>query len=384
MRFLAFLSVFVTLYGLLHFYAFLKVRSAFVLAKGVSIPLACFMLFMIFTPIIVRVLERFGMEALSRTLAYIGYSWMGVLLLFVSTALLIDIYHLLCYAGTHIFHITLDRWVLSPRARFFTALTVSVVAAGYGFVEAESIRVNHVTIRSPKIPKAIERLRIVQISDTHLGQIVGERRLKKTLIKVRKAAPDILASTGDLLDGQLNDVSKVADMLGRIRAPLGKFAVMGNHEFYAGIERSLAFMKAAGFEVLRGNVHDIPGMILIAGVDDAAANRFGLSKGLSEAQLLSQIPVDRFALLLKHRPLLVRKNERHFDLQLSGHTHGGQIFPFSLIIKMLYPVDAGLLRLQDSAFLYVSRGSGTWGPPIRFFAPPEITIIDLVHGKDHE
>ncbi|MEJ2068644.1 MAG: metallophosphoesterase, partial [Deltaproteobacteria bacterium] len=122
------------------------------------------------------------------------------------------------------------------------------------------------------------------------------------------------------------------------------------------------------------------GLIFVAGVDDDAAKRYGLSQGRTEGDLLSQAPVDRFVLLLKHRPHLVPQGQRGFDLQLSGHTHGGQIFPFSLFVKMLYPEYAGLMELEGGKHLYVSRGCGTWGPPIRLFAPPEITIIDLVHG----
>jgi len=198
---------------------------------------------------------------------------------------------------------------------------------------------------------------------------------------VRRAQPDILVSTGDLLYGQINDISRMADKIGSIRTPYGKYAVTGNHEFYAGIGRSLAFTEEAGFTVLRGDKLEIPGLIIMAGVDDVTANRFGRHGRISEKQLLSDLPGDRFVVLLKHRPLVEKGSEGLFDLQLSGHTHGGQIFPFSLIIKLLYPIDRGLLSLRDGAFLYVNSGSGTWGPPMRFLVPPEVSIIDLVHGR---
>ncbi|MCF8145088.1 MAG: metallophosphoesterase [Deltaproteobacteria bacterium] len=379
-----FISVFLTLYGLLHFYAFLKVQKAFVLSRGAGAVLACFMLFMLFCPVLVRVLERHGVEAFSRILAITGYIWMGFLFLFVCAVLLMDLYGLICRVGTYLLHGRADRWIPSARVVFFAALAVSVTGTAYGYLEALTIRKEHLTIRTPKIPKSLGRLRIVQISDMHLGRIVGEGRLENILGKVREAKPDILVSTGDLVDGQMDDASGLADMLERIHTPYGKFAVTGNHEFYAGLGRSLAFTEAAGFTVLRGTGADIKGMIFIAGVDDAAGRRFGLSTEEREEELLSQAPMDRFALLLKHRPYVAHTGDRNFDLQLSGHTHGGQIFPFSLIIKMLYPVDSGLLRLRKGAYLYVSRGGGTWGPPIRFLAPPEIAIIDLVYGRDTE
>ena len=384
MRFLAFISVFLTLYGLLHFYAFLKVYRAFALTRGTGAVVACLMLVMVFFPVIVRLSERLAMDALSRALAFAAFAWMGFLFLFVSAALLMDVCRLICTVGVHLFHGRLDRCIPSARVVFFAALTASLLGTSYGYLEALTIRKEHLKIRTPKISKALSKLRIVQVSDIHLGQIVGERRLENILAKVREAKPDILVSTGDLVDGQMDGASNLPKMFRLIRARYGKFAVMGNHEFYVGIDRSLAFAEAAGFTVLRGNGVDIEGVIFISGVDDEAGHRYGISMGNREEELLSHVPVDRFALLLKHRPYVARTGDRHFDLQLSGHTHGGQIFPFSLIIKMLYPADAGLMRLKNGSYLYVSRGAGTWGPPIRFMAPPEITIIDLVHGKGPE
>lgn len=381
MRFLVFISVLLTLYGLLHFYAFLKMQRGLALTRGAGVVLVCFMLLMVFSPVIVRFSERFAMDALSRSLAVAAFVWMGFLFLFVSAALLMDIYRLILTVGEHLFHARVERWVPSASSVFFAALAASMVGTAYGYLEALSIRTEHVTIRTPKIPKESGILRIVQVSDMHLGQIVGKSRLQNVLNRVQEAKPDIFVSTGDLVDGQMDNCSGLAEMFRRIRPQYGKFAVMGNHEFYAGLDRSLKFTKAAGFNVLRGIGVDVGGMIFVAGVDDQAGHRYGLFKGNGEEELLAPVPVDRFALLLKHRPHVDRKGDKRFDLQLSGHTHGGQIFPFSLIIKLLYPVDGGLLRLKNEAYLYVNRGAGTWGPPIRFLAPPEITIIDLVHEK---
>ena len=380
MRFVVFISVFLTLYGLLHSYAFLKVRGAFSLSRWGSISLALFMAFMVLCPILIRVLERYGMESVPKVLAYAGYTWMGLLFLFVCTAFVIDIYGLLLSVVTRFFHWDPGQWMPSSRITFFIPLAVSVLVGVYGQVEALNIRTERVVIKSPKIPEKVGRLRIVQISDVHLGLIMGEWRLERILKVVRRAKPDILVSTGDLLDGQTNDISRMADKINGIPTPYGKYAVTGNHEFHAGIGRWLAFAKEAGFIVLRGEKLEIPGLIVMAGVDDVAANRFGRHEKISEKQLLSDLPGDRFVVLLKHRPLVEIGSEGLFDLQLSGHTHGGQIFPFSLIIKRLYPIDKGLLSLPDGAFLYVNQGSGTWGPPMRFLAPPEVSIIDLVHG----
>ena len=185
-------------------------------------------------------------------------------------------------------------------------------------------------------------------------------------------------STGDLLDGQIDGIDHLAKAFQEINPPYGKYAVNGNHEYYVGVDRSRDFCKKAGFALLENRAIDIPGLLVLVGVNDAAAGRFGLSNKGAEKKLLSQWPKERFVLLLKHRPQLDPETKALFDLQLSGHTHRGQIFPFSLIIKMLYPVASGLLKLPEGGVLYVNRGSGTWGPPMRLFAPPEVTVIDLV------
>lgn len=131
--------------------------------------------------------------------------------------------------------------------------------------------------------------------------------------------------------------------------------------------------------MLRGEAVEVAG-IYIAGVDDPAGKQFGKPNGNSERGLLSGLDHDKFKILLKHRPLVSNDGTGLFDLQLSGHTHKGQIFPFSLVTKFYYPKHAGFLDLKNGSHLYVSRGSGTWGPPIRFLSPPEVTVIELEHA----
>ena len=377
MRIIIFISVFITLYGSLHFYAFWKTGRAFGFHKG----LALFMVFMVICPILVRVVERQGMESLARVLAYVGYTWMGFLFLFVAAAAVLDMVRWVVFIGAYTLGGPFDKWALSPKVLFLTALCVCVAGGIYGLIEARWVQTEHIVITSPKITKEVGRLRIVQISDVHLGLIMGKKRLSRILNVVRGAKPDILVSTGDLLDGQIDGIENLAVEFQEIKPPYGKVAVNGNHEYYVGIERARKFCKTAGFTLLSNKIFDIPGVLVIAGVDDPAANRFGVYGRLTEKQLLSKVTKDRFVMVLKHRPMLDEASKGLFDLQLSGHTHRGQIFPFNLIIKMLYPIDAGLLNLTNGAFLYVSRGSGTWGPPMRLLAPPEVTIIDLVHGS---
>ena len=206
-----------------------------------------------------------------------------------------------------------------------------------------------------------------------------EARLKRILEQVKASEPDILISTGDLVDSQMDDLLGLAAMLQEVRPKYGKFAVTGNHEFYAGLELSLDFTQKAGFTILRGEGLTVSGLINIAGMDDQGDRRRNRPPGVSERAVLYSLPRNNFTILLKHRPLLNKEATGLFDLQLSGHTHKGQVFPWNLITRLSFPKDAGLFNLQNNAFLYVNRGSGTWGPPIRFLSPPEVTLIELVH-----
>ena len=189
--------------------------------------------------------------------------------------------------------------------------------------------------------------------------------------------------TGDLVDAQINHLPGLADMLREIQATYGKYAIMGNHEYYAGPEKSLAFIREAGLTMLRDEVAT-GGPITIVGIDDRTALQLNLGHPSSEKKLLSGLSRDKFILYLKHQPRIDPNTIGLFDLQLSGHTHKGQIFPFTLLTRLTFPLNAGNYDLGKGSLLHVSRGTGTWGPPIRFLAPPEITVIELVRKSSPE
>jgi len=366
----------------MHLYAYLKAKSSLSFSTVTSIFVIIFMLTMIFAPVLIRLSEKHGFEELARILSYVGYTWMGLLLLFTSASLIIDFYHLLTYLVSLIVKKNLIALAPSSKFSFFVPLILSITVATYGYFEAKHIRTERITVKTSKIPEEVGRLKIVQISDVHVGLIIREERLKNMLDKVKTEDPDILVSTGDLVDGQINSLSGLSELFREINPRYGKFAITGNHEFYAGLHQALDFTERAGFTILRGESLTVGGLINIAGVDDIAGERYGLHRKVDEKELLSGLPKEKFTLFLKHRPLIDKNANGFFDLQLSGHTHKGQLFPFSLITKLYYPADSGCLRLLNNSYLYVSRGAGTWGPPIRFLSPPEITVIELIHEDE--
>ncbi len=373
-----FLLTFFFLYGGLHLYFFLRLRAAFSLPVGLQITVGPLLLLLLVSPLLVRMAERHGYEAATCLLAYTGYLWMGFIFLFFVVSVCLDLYRLAVFLNERIGHQDLSHLFPPARIIFLGPLVIAIILNVYGYYEAMSVRTEHLVIKTAKLPAQVEKFRIVQISDLHIGMIVRDGRLKRFLAAVEAAAPDVLVSTGDLVDGQLDNLYEALSRLKNVPVKYGKFAVTGNHEFFAGVTRAVEFTEKAGFTVLRGEGVNVAGIVNIAGVDDPAVTRRGEGKQVREAEFLSSLPPGVFTVLLKHQPVADPDAEEKFDLQLSGHTHRGQIFPFNMVTKFVYYYHSGDFYLPDGARLHVSRGTGTWGPPVRLLAPPEITVIDLV------
>ena len=372
-----FLTAFFLIYALLHLYLFLKVKIALHLGLLPCLVIALFMVAMIAAPVAVRLLENARSDLLARFMACTGYTWMGVLFLMICALLLTDLYRLTLWMIQTILRADLSSLALSGKGYVYMALIAASGIAVYGYFEALTIRTTKVVIKTSKALPQKNPVRIAQISDVHLGPIVGRERLCRIVEKVKEAEPDIVISTGDLVDGQMDRFGALWEPLAELRPAYGKFAVTGNHEFYAGLRQALAFTERAGFRMLRGQTAEAAG-ILIAGVDDPAGPGYSVAQGFSEREMLSSLPRDKFILLLKHRPVFSPDEIGLFDLQLSGHLHGGQIFPFRIFTRLFFRYYKGFYHLEKGSDLMVSKGSGTWGPPIRFLTPPEVVIIDII------
>ncbi|GBE14718.1 putative metallophosphoesterase [bacterium BMS3Abin14] len=373
---LTFILVYLSIYGGMNAYLFWKAQRAFSLHGFRLFVLISCLILMVLGPILIRLMDRAGMILPATILSYIVYCWMAVVLWFLSLGLIEDIFNLLVRIGSHVLP-SAARLVIPARPGFIVIALIIAGACVWGTIEASAIKVRRVTLITPLLKSGSMPLKVALISDLHLGLIVGRRRLIRVLDLLKENQPDILVSTGDMVDGIAPHLNHLSRLLAAYRPPLGKFAVTGNHEYYAGIENSLTFLRQSGFTVPRGQRIDV-GSISIAGVDDSAGYRMNASSMVDESTILPPPVHRRFTILLKHRPVVVASSRGRFDLQLSGHAHGGQFFPFNLLVRIRYPMIAGLYPLGNGADLYTSRGTGTWGPPIRLAAPPEITVFTIV------
>jgi len=260
---------------------------------------------------------------------------------------------------------------------------VALLVTAIGFVNARRVaRVVRVEVPIAGLPAALDGYSIAQISDIHVGPTIKRPYLNAIVTKVNGLKPDAIAVTGDLVDGSVQRLAMHTEPLARLSAPDGTFFVTGNHEYYSGAEQWIAEVRRLGLRVLM-NEHVIrkrgDAALMIAGVTDYGAQHFNPAHKSDPQRAIAGAPRDvAVKILLAHQPRSApAAAEAGFDLQLSGHTHGGQFFPWNLFVPLQQPFVAGLNRVR-SLWVYTSRGTGYWGPPKRFGAPSEITLVKLV------
>jgi predicted MPP superfamily phosphohydrolase len=248
------------------------------------------------------------------------------------------------------------------------------------------VAVRRVPVTLSRLPRELDGTTLVQLTDIHLGPTIGRAFIEEIVARTNALNPDIIAITGDLVDGSVADLADAVAPLRALRARHGVFFVTGNHEYFSGAGPWISELSRLGIRCLRNERVSIgqgPASFELAGVDDRSGGRFGeAGHGEDLQKALAGVDPSRELVLLAHQPKSIFQAARFgVGLQVSGHTHGGQIWPFNFIVRLQQPFVAGLHR-HGGAQIYVSRGTGYWGPPMRFGAPAEITQLVLSRGDD--
>ncbi|MFG3531517.1 metallophosphoesterase [Streptomyces sp. NPDC047917] len=270
----------------------------------------------------------------------------------------------------------------APGRRQFVARAVGGAAAvaglgtvGFGtYGVLRGPRVKRITVPLAKLPRSAHGFRIAVVSDIHLGPILGRAHTRRIVDTINRTQPDLVAVVGDLVDGTVADLGPAAEPLALLKSRHGNYFVTGNHEYYSGAAQWVDQVRELGLHPLENDRVEIGGFDL-AGVNDIAGESEGQGPDFDRA--LGDRDRTRAAVLLAHQPVVIHDAVAHgVDLQLSGHTHGGQLWPGNFIADLANPTGAGLDRYGDTQ-LYVSRGAGAWGPPVRVGAPSDITVVEL-------
>ena len=266
------------------------------------------------------------------------------------------------------------RLLLARGAAIFAGLTAAGITA-YGVKTALGPpQLDRVQLPLAKLPRAMDGTRLAVVSDIHLGPLTGARHAGRIVELINSVDADIVCIVGDLVDGSVAELGRFAAPLAGIESRLGAYFVTGNHEYYSGYQEWVAEVARLGVRPLRNERLELGGLDL-AGVNDIGGVDFGDGPDLGRA--LGDRDTTRPVVLMAHQPLVARDAAPYgVDLQVSGHTHGGQMVPFNLLVALEQPVVSGF-GVVDGVPVYVTNGAGFWGPPVRVGAPPQVTVIDL-------
>lgn len=378
-----FLLVFSALVGAVHYYLWHRMLRATELSRraqvvgarvlvalGVSMPALLFL---------GRVLPR----DVSKWFSFVVYTWMGLAALLVSVLLISEVVRASAHAGSKLLAKPLDaeRRTFLSRLIASSAGLVTFGLAGSGAASAlGEVMVQRVKVGLKRLPKEMSGFRVVQLSDVHIGPTIGRAWLAQIVGRANALEPDIVVITGDLVDGSVEALREHVAPLAELRTKHGVYFVTGNHEYYSGAVPWIAELERIGIRVLRNERVSVgvgASSFDLAGVDDWTANQFLKDHGPDLAKALLGRDPSRELVLLAHQPRQIFDAAAHgVGLQLSGHTHGGQVFPMTMLVGLQQPYVAGLEK-HDETWIYVSRGTGYWGPPMRVGAPAEITLLEL-------
>jgi predicted MPP superfamily phosphohydrolase len=377
-RLLLFLVIVGGIDAAIHYYLWIRLVRDPALA-GTARSAATFGLVFGGVSIVVAMLVNRAPRAISTPIAWVAYVWLGVMFFLFVALVFGDVARIVIAVVDKARDVPAD-----PARRRFIAKTIAAIAGlyalgmgGVGVANVLSrVAVKKVSVKIDKLPAGARGYKIVQITDVHVGPTIGRGFIEEIVASVNALEPDLIVITGDLVDGSVDDLGEAVRPLEKLRAKDGVFFVTGNHEYYSGADDWLAFLGTLGIKPLRNERLSLPRGFDLAGVDDASAVGRGHGEDMEKA--LGGRDKSRAIVLLAHQPRQVERAAAHaVDLQISGHTHGGQMFPWGYLVRLQQPYIAGLDTHPSGTQIYVSRGTGYWGPPMRVGAPAEITEITL-------
>jgi predicted MPP superfamily phosphohydrolase len=376
-QFLVFFSIVILIYSLVNFYIYRHGMMA--LPQGMAFRrwYPWIFLFLSASYIIGRVLERVWISPVSTFFTFVGSFWLALMVYFLMAVLVIDLVRLILFIVPGKPHFAAANYTEIKKYLFFgiTALVALVVLAGH--INALTPRVTRLDLKIAKKAGAMKTLHIAAASDIHLGTLVGPRRTAQLVRMLNERNADIILLAGDIVDEDLAPVIRydLGRSLLQLKAPLGVYAITGNHEYIGGAEAAVKYLGDHGVKMLRDTAVLVNESFYLAGRNDRDSKRFSAKERKDLKSILQDVNFSRPVIMMDHQPFnLQQVADAGVDFQLSGHTHHGQLWPFNYITKAIYEVSWGY-KLKNETHFYVSSGYGGWGPPVRSGNRPEILDI---------
>ena len=383
LNFIIFFSIFFLLYSLINFYVFLRGWQAIPTDSHLRVPYAAVFWTIALSFIAGRFLERIAFTPFSTAVVWIGSFWFAAFAYFTLAALLIDMMRLINYVAPFFPSFVTENIARTKAVLALSVFSVVVLAIVIGYFNARSPRVKILQVHIPKQVDSVKTLDVAVASDIHLGTIIGRERLNDIVEKINNLHADLVLFPGDIVDEDLAPVvnQNLGETLRTIKAKYGVYAITGNHEYIGGVEEACKYLMDHGIRVLRDETINVNGSIVLVGREDRSISQFSGKKRKPLAELMTGVDKRYPIILMDHQPFgLHEAVEQGVDLQLSGHTHHGQLWPFNAITNAIYELSWGYKKMDQTHF-YVSSGVGTWGPPVRLGNTPEIIHLKLTFGQ---
>jgi uncharacterized protein len=382
LNFVIFISIALAIHGLVNFYIFIRGWQAIPKESYFRIPYLVIFIFFALSYIAGRVLERYSICITSDYLIWIGSFWLGMMLYLFMGVLLCDLLRLVNWIAG-VIPAPSD---LYTRVKQIAAMTVAgtvIITVLAGYYNTLHPRINTIVIDIPKAAGGRTMLDMALVTDIHLGTIISNSRLQKMVDMVNVIRPDVVLLGGDIVDEDLAPViqNNLGELLRTIRSKYGTYAVTGNHEYIGGVESACRYLSENGVTVLRDRAVLIDKSFYLVGREDRSIGQFVGKRRMPLDSIMKQVDRALPVIMMDHQPFGLNDAVRNgVDLQLSGHTHHGQLWPFNFITGLIYEVSRGLRRIGGTN-IYVSCGFGTWGPPARVGTIPEVVHIQLRFQK---
>jgi len=377
--FIVFFSIVLIVYGLLNYYIF--IRGWQVIPRISLLRTNYIILFLILSLSFFagRILERYYSSIISDIFVWIGSFWLGAILYFFLIIILLDILRLINNSLPFFPAFAAFDYLKTKSVVLYVSIIGVFVLLGFGFINAKNPVIKEIKLNVNKSAGNIKELNIVMVSDIHLGTIIGKTRLKDIVDKINGLNADIVLLPGDIVDEDVAPVIRndIGSVLMLIKSKYGTYAVTGNHEYIGGVESAVKYLSEHNINILRDSLVKIDDSFYLVGREDRSISSFAGKKRKELSALISETDKSLPIILMDHQPFgLDSAVKSGIDLQISGHTHNGQLFPINLIEKFIFELSSGYLKKEQTHF-YVSTGVGTWGPPVRIGNRPEIVNIKL-------
>jgi predicted MPP superfamily phosphohydrolase len=378
---LFFITIVVSILGLLHWFLYSRLVSALEITSPALLwPLRLLAAFLAVSYILVRILEQRFPGFIAHALDWVASIWIGMMWQFLWITFLFFLVKVVLVVGGQWGSYTLETQQLLGRSSFYIVTTLVVLICGYGIYKATGrARLVEVHVPVKNFKPEYKGFTIAMMADFHASNTNGKDRIAMWCEQITGLRPDVVLVPGDIIDTPAKQIPDVADGFRKLSAPHGVYSTTGNHEYYVGMPSAVELMRRGGMNVLMNENVSLPNGILISGIEDRTARSMGKPLPPFE-QLIPENDSSAVRILLMHTPAtgdVQKAIGAGFNLVVSGHTHGGQMFPFTMFTKMAFPYHHGLYKVNDG-YQLTTCGIGYWGPPMRIGKPPEIMLVKLV------